>query len=414
MHRLKWLIPGMGIKRWIFMCIVGLGLIIGGSFFLPSENVIFKSAGLATLIFGIYLTVISIREMMRFFIGILLPQKRGRELVDIVYAKRQLSKGPNIVTIGGGTGLSVLLHGLKKYTNNISAIVTVSDDGGSSGRLSEEFGLLPPGDIRNCLVALAEAEPLMRDLFQFRFKENSELAGHNFGNLFITAMTELTGDFDKAIKASSKVLAIRGQVIPSTLKKVTLMAKDKEGHTVKGETEITKNEGHIDKLYLDPPHCESTNEVRDAISHAHVIILGPGSLYTSIISNLLIKDIFKGIIDSRALKIYVCNVMTQSHETDGYSASDHVKAIISHGSPGLIDYVIVNTQEITREFSDKYKKENAYPVLSDSENIRKMGYKVIEDDVVSATDHVRHNSEKLSKIIIDLINKSKISNGRDK
>jgi uncharacterized cofD-like protein len=411
MNKFKWLLPGMGIKRWIMLCVVGislltLGAFLLGSFKIGSSNLIFRILGTIILLGGVYFLVVGVKELIRFIIGILLPQRES-ELVDIVYTKQHLAKGHNIVAIGGGTGLSVLLHGLKKYTSNISAIVTVADDGGSSGRLRKEFDMLPPGDIRDCLVALADTEPLMRDLFQFRFKKGSPLSGHNFGNLFITAMTQLTGDFDKAIKASSKVLAIRGQVVPSTLRKVTLIAKHKNGKTTRGETNITESDQKIDKVYLEPENCEATKEAVEAIVKADAIILGPGSLYTSILPNLLIDDIKRAVRESMATKIYVCNVMTQSHETDAYSASEHVKAITSHTGEDIIDYVIVNKQKIPREFLEKYKKENAYPVTNDSNVIRDLGYTVIEENVINTIDHVRHNSEKLTQIIIDLVSEIK-------
>jgi uncharacterized cofD-like protein len=407
MNKLKWLLPGMGIKRWIMLCVAGISLLALGAFLLGSfevsaGNLFFPILGIIILLGGVYFLVVGVKELIRFILSVLLPQRES-ELVDIVYTKQHLSKGPNVVAIGGGTGLSVLLHGLKNYTSNISAIVTVADDGGSSGRLRKEFDMLPPGDIRDCLVALADTEPLMRDLFQFRFEKGSPLSGHNFGNLLITAMTKLTGDFEKAIKASSKVLAIRGQVIPSTLRKVTLIAKHKNGKTTRGETNITESDQKIDKVYLEPENCEATQDAIEAILKADAIILGPGSLYTSVLPNLLIGDIKKAVRESMATKIYACNVMTQSHETDAYSASEHVKAITRHAGDDIIDYVIVNKQKIPREFLEKYKKENAYPVTNDSNVIRDLGYTVIEENVINTIDHVRHNSDKLTEIIINLI-----------
>jgi uncharacterized cofD-like protein len=407
MRKFRWLLPGMGIKRWIMLCVLGisflaLGAFLFGTFNIGPENLVLRILGIIILLTGVYFLIVGVKELIRFIISVLLPQRESG-LVDILYAKQHLSKGPNIVAIGGGTGLSVLLHGLKNYTSNISAIVTVADDGGSSGRLRKEFDMLPPGDIRDCLVALADTEPLMRDLFQFRFKKGSPLSGHNFGNLFITAMTKLTGDFEKAIKASSKVLAIRGQVIPSTLRKVTLVAKHINGNTTRGETKITESSQKIDEVFLEPKSCEATSEALKAIKEADAIILGPGSLFTSILPNLLIDDIKKAVRESMATKIYVCNVMTQSHETDAYSASQHVNAITKHAGDDVIDYVVVNKQKIPREFLEKYKKENAYPVKNDSNAIRDLGYTVIEENVINAIDHVRHNSDKLTKIIINLI-----------
>ncbi len=405
MRIFKWLYPGMNIKRWIALSAVGIIFILIGTIeaitqFGEDRNSI---PGLVTLVCGIILTIIGIKRMIKSFIVIFKPLYREKDLVDIVYKKRQLSRGPKIVVIGGGTGLSVLLHGLKAFTSNLTAIVTVADDGGSSGRLRQQFNILPPGDIRNCLVALADAEPLMRDLFQFRFPEGTELAGHNFGNLFITAMTELAGDFEKAIKESSAVLAIRGQVIPSTLKRVTLMADHSDGSKTYGETRISKSTTPINRVHLMPKDCLPTADALQAITNAEAIILGPGSLYTSVLPNLIIKNIPEAIEASRAIKIYICNVMTQTGETDNYTAFDHIKAINTHTNRKIMDYCIVNTSAIPDDFLKKYKEENADPVIADAQKIKDSGISVIADDVISTKDYVRHNSEKISKIIINLV-----------
>jgi uncharacterized cofD-like protein len=342
--------------------------------------------------------------MVRSFVAAFVPSSKDAELVDILYQKKQLGRGPKIVTVGGGTGLSVLLTGLKEYTSNISAIVTVADDGGSSGRIRQEFDILPPGDIRNCLVALADAPALMRDLFQFRFDTSSDLSGHSFGNLFITVMTRLTGDFEKAIKETSKVLALRGQVIPSTLDKVILVAQHKDGTTTVGENSIPKAQRPIKNVSLNPVMPQATPDAIKAIKEARAIVLGPGSLYTSIIPNLLIKEISDAIISSSAVKVYVCNAMTQAGETDGYAASDHVKALIQHSNPKILDYCIVNTGEIPKEIQQRYKEEKAYIVANDKKNIENMGYRVIEDDfVVIEAGVVRHDPAKLAGIIAGLI-----------
>ena len=285
------------------------------------------------LLLGIIILIMGIKRLMQAFIAAIMPASRENELVDILYQRKQLSRGPKIVSVGGGTGLATLLTGLKEYTSNITAIVTVADDGGSSGRLRQQFDILPPGDIRNCLVALADASTMMRDLFQFRFEKGSDLAGHNFGNLFITVMTRLTGDFEKAIRETSKVLALRGQVIPSTLNNVVLVAEHKDGSVTEGEDKIPKANKPIDKVFLRPAGSEATPEALRAIREADLIVLGPGSLYTSIIPNLLIKEITGAIAASRAMKVYVCNVMTQPGETDGYTASNHIKALIEHSHP---------------------------------------------------------------------------------
>ncbi|MDP2939213.1 MAG: YvcK family protein [Candidatus Omnitrophota bacterium] len=405
----KWLYPGMKIKRWILISFLGI-FVVGGSsaVFLTQPYGIVKFLGLVVICMGIILIILGIGNIISSFITIFLPQ-REREFINILYQKRLLERGPRIVTVGGGTGLSVLLHGLKEYTNNITAIVTVADNGGSSGRLREQFDVLPPGDIRNCLVALADAEPLMRDLFQFRFDKNSEFHGHNFGNIFITAMTKLTGDFEVAIKESSKILAIRGQVVPSTLDNVSLVAEYQDGSRTEGEAQIPKKTSLIRRVYLRPQETTPTKEALRAIQDAEVIIFGPGSLYTSIIPNLLVKGIPEAIANSPALKIYVCNIMTQNGETDGYSAFDHVEAIVKHTNPRIIDCCIVNVARIPKSLLGKYELEKSFPVLSDSRRIRELGYRVIEENLISTRDFVRHDADKLSKLIINLLESYKVA-----
>lgn len=408
----KWLYPGMKIKRWIIVCAAGLLAVMWGTAIgvQAAEATAVLIAGMVVVTIGIAALVFGIKRMMKSMIMMVLPDEKEKELVDIVYAKRQLSKGPKIVAIGGGTGLSVLLHGLKQYTSNITAIVTVADDGGSSGKLRKQFDILPPGDIRNCLVALADAEPLMQQLFQFRFEEGSDLAGHNFGNLFITAMTKVVGDFDMAIKESSKVLAIRGHVVPSTLKRVTLVAEHRDGARTFGETRISRSTSPIARVYLRPEDCFPTPAALEAIAAADMIILGPGSLYTSVLPNLIIKQIPEAIRASDAIKIYICNVMTQSGETDSYGAADHVQAIKEHAGEGMIDYCLVNTGTIPEPFLDKYRRENAVPVVADVERIQAMGINVLTENMVSAVDYVRHDSDKIARKIIDMVIEEKYKN----
>lgn len=402
-EKLRWLYPGMKVKRWILLCAFGIFLIIFGSAqFVTSHLFQIKILVLFILLLGIISLILGIKKMLESFIALFLPRKE-KLLLDIVYQKRYLERGPKIVVLGGGTGLSTLLYGLKEYTNNLTAIVTVADSGGSSGRIREQFDILPPGDIRNCLIALADAPSLMQDLFQFRFSEDSELKGHNFGNLFITVMTKLTGDFEKAIKESSKVLAIRGQVLPSTLKKITLVAEYQDGSIVEGEDSIPKKKHIIKRVYLKPEDPLPTPEAIKAIEEADAIVIGPGSLYTSIIPNLLVKGITRAIVRSNSPRIYVCNVMTQSGETDGYTGFDHLQALLSHTHPYLVDYCILNTSTPPKEILAKYESESAFPVFPDSERIKNLGIETIEDDVISTTNYVRHNPEKLAKIIIDLI-----------
>jgi len=402
---LKWLYPGIGLKRWVALSLFGIIILIFSSGKLRTDEfLIFKILDAVILFSGIIILILGIKRILKSLIAVFVPASRGMDLLDIIYQNKQVNRGPKVVVIGGGTGLSVLLSGLKQFTSNLSAIVTVADDGGSSGRLREEFDILPPGDIRNCLVALADAPALMRDLFQFRFETTSELSGHSFGNLFITVMTRLTGDFEKAIKETSKVLALRGQVIPSTLSKVVLVAKHKDGTTTVGENSIPKKNRAIESVYLDPGKPQATSDAIKAIKEAQVIVLGPGSLYTSIIPNLLVREIVDAIANSDAVKVYVCNAMTQPGETDSYSASEHLRALISHSHAKIIDYCIINTAEVSKDILMRYAAQGSYLVINDRRKIEDMGYRVIEDDFVTVEDSlIRHDQLKLAKIILGFI-----------
>ena len=308
-----------------------------------------------------------------------------------------------MVAIGGGTGLSTLLRGLKAHTPHITAIVTVADHGGSSGRLRRELGVLPPGDFRNCFAALADDEALITQLFQYRFGQGEGLNGHSFGNLFITAMIKITGDFEKAVKESSKVLAIRGRVIPSTLEQVRLIAEYNDGSKVLGESKISEKKKPIKKIFLNRLGCEPTPEAINAIKQADTVIIGPGSLYTSIIPNLLIEGITKAILESKAIKIYVCNIMTQHGETDGYSAYDHLNALVRHSHLKILDYCIVNSAQLPQDLIERYREEKSYPILIDSRRIRALGYRIIEEEIVTTKEYIRHDPPKLAKIILGLI-----------
>jgi uncharacterized cofD-like protein len=406
MKYFKWLYPGIGVKRWVTLATLGLGLMIvvavSAIQTISRHNVLLASFALAALIFGIFLVYTAIKNIVRTFVRALMPSPR-EDLASLVYQSRQrdyLSRGPRIVAIGGGTGLSMLLSGLKLHSSNVTAIVTVTDTGGSSGILRDEFDILPPGDIRNCLVALADAEPLIRDLFQYRFEEGG-LKGHSFGNLFITALSKVTGDFERAIKESSKVLAIRGRVIPSTLNQVSLVAEFVDGRVIEGETNITGYGKTIKRVSLKPPDCPATPEALEAIENAELIVMGPGSLYTSILPNLLIKDIMERIVDSSALKIFIVNAMTQPGETDHHSAYDHLQSLISHTDPRILDVCFVNTGTIPKHVLARYQEAFAYPIKLDTAMIREKGYEVLEGDMLKVDDQVRHNSEKLAKLMLD-------------
>jgi len=312
---------------------------------------------------------------------------------------------PAIVVIGGGTGLSVLLKGLKQYTSRITAMVTVSDDGGSSGRLRSELGVLPPGDIRNCLVALAETETLMNRVFQHRFLQGGSLQGHNLGNLLLVAMTEITGDFILAIREVSKVLAVRGKVLPATLEPVILGGIMADGNQVIGETAIRDYPASIKEIYLIP-ECGPLPETLQAINEADAIIIGPGSLYTSIIPNLLVKGVIEAIADSRAPKFYISNIMTEEGETDNFTAADHLRVMQKHTGKQIIDYAVVNSGKLDEERLKRYIEEKAVPVRSSLDEITKMGINIIERDLVSDTEVAWHDADKLARVILEKIGES--------
>ncbi len=423
-NMLKWLYPGMKVKRWLFLAVVGvllvglgLALIINIKLLSAFEQAFMRSVylftgelrtpvtvlnGVIIILLGVFLITLGVRQMIRSIVSVILPEETDN-LVEIVYQSRQLHRGARVVVIGGGTGLATLLRGLKRYTCNITAIVTVADDGGSSGRLRTEMGILPPGDIRSCLVALADTEPLMEKLFQYRYKNLEGLAGHSFGNLFIATMTEITGDFEQAIKESSKVLAIRGQVLPSTLESVVLHAQMADGTEIAGESDITRAHRRIKRVFLQPENAPANSEAVEAIANADIVVLGPGSLYTSILPNLLVKGIAEALEATRALKLYVCNVMTQPGETDGYTASDHVKAIIDHVDRRVIDYVLVNDEEVPAHLAEKYREQGAFAVEPDVAKIAQIGPQPIPARLISETDLVRHDSRKLAGAVMRLI-----------
>lgn len=313
-----------------------------------------------------------------------------------------VDKEAKVVVIGGGTGLSVLLKGLKNYTSHLTAVVTVSDDGGSSGRLRAEMGVLPPGDIRNCLVALAETETLMDKVFQHRFDHEGSLNGHNLGNLLLVALTEIAGDFVSAIQEVSKILKVRGRVLPATLEHVALGARMKDGMLIYGETSIRNYGGEIESLFLVPEKCLPVPDALEAIMEADIIVLGPGSLYSSIIPNLLVEGIGSALARSKARKVYVSNIMTEHGETDSFTAADHLQVIMRYLPESAVEYIIVNNGVIDEGILKRYRGEQAVPVLSNRPEIEAMGIKLIEADLVSDSDLAWHDSEKLAQVIMNL------------
>lgn len=314
-----------------------------------------------------------------------------------------LENVPHVVVIGGGTGLSVMLRGLKKKPLDITAIVTVADDGGSSGVLRDELQIPPPGDIRNVMGSLSEAEPLLSQLLQYRFKQVDGLIGHPLGNLMLAALSDITGDFVGAVRELSRVLAIRGRVLPAADIPIVLKAEMEDGTFVTGESKIPQAGRRIKRVSIEPKDVAPLPETVEAIRRADAIVLGPGSLYTSIIPNLLVPDIAKAIVESPALKVFICNVMTQPGETDSYSVSDHINAVYDHIGCKIFDYVIVNNGAIPPEVERKYSEEGASPVALDLEDAARQGYQVIADELVYFHTYLRHDADKLSHHIYQLV-----------
>lgn len=408
-------------KRWIILGIVGVIFIIFGAGDIIHKKDSFicnTTINVLFIILGSLIVYFAVMQIVNSYISFVSNETcnfsfSSKKLNSYSNEKMNLSKGPKIVAIGGGTGLSTMLRGLKRYTSNITAIVTVGDDGGGSGALREDLGILPPGDIRNCILALAETEPLMKELLQYRFKEG-RLLNQSFGNLFLAAMDGISGSFEEAVKKMSDVLAVTGKVLPVTLEDMVLKATLKNGNIVKGESIIPKKvieqKSPIDRLEIEPEDSKALNEAIEALNEADAIVIGPGSLYTSIIPNLLVKDITDSIIKSKAIKIYVSNVMTQPGETDDYLLEDHIQAIYKHSSNKSIDYAIINSSGISRELKEKYLEKQSIPVCY-SENIEEiLNLKIIFGDIISTdNNYLRHSPEKLANIIINLIKKEKLS-----
>lgn len=316
---------------------------------------------------------------------------------------KQLQRRARIVAMGGGTGLSVVLRGLKEFDVDLTAIVTVADDGGSSGRLRTDLAIPPPGDIRNCLVALADTEPLLERLLQFRFPAGEGLAGHSFGNLFLAAMTHIMGDFESAIRETSRVLAVRGRILPAVREDVVLRAVLEDGTIVEGESNIPLAGSKVERVELYPTELHPLPEAIEAIRQADAIVVGPGSLYTSILPNLLVPELAEAIAQSRAKKIYVCNVMTQRGETDSFSASQHVEVIKRHIGRQLFDYIIVNASTLPAEALEQYQQQHSYPVLADVDALNRLGLRVIARDFVHYATYVHHDSRLVAEQIVSLI-----------
>ncbi|NJM95989.1 MAG: YvcK family protein [Phormidesmis sp. RL_2_1] len=423
----RWLRPGLFVKRWMFLSTIGiLAVGLGIMVWLKLTPVFYTVkfvgnvlnfitrlipsyvsgplaivGGLLFIIWGQTRTLFSIVE-------VLLPANNEDTLWDALATHRRLIRGPRIVVIGGGTGLSTLLRGLKRYSANITAIVTVADDGGSSGRLRREMGGIPPGDIRNCLTALADEEKLLTELFQYRFEAGSGLSGHSFGNLFLSAMNEITGDWERAIAASSQVLAIRGRVLPSTLSDVSLWANLSDGRHIQGESNITKARGSIDEIGCVPENPPALPQAIEAINSAEYIIIGPGSLYTSIIPNLLVPELVDALAARNVPSIYICNIMTEPGETQGYTVSEHIKAIDRACGQRLFDAVLVQKKIPSEAAINRYLKEGATPVILDRKAIIDSGRRIVIANVMDEEDTaVRHDPKRLARVLVKWYERTK-------
>jgi uncharacterized cofD-like protein len=409
----RWLYPGMHLKRWLLLVFGGITVLaLGTAIFLvdmyrdlPPDSIIFVLTGAdlerpirAALVAagGLLLTGIGVWGLMRSIVSPFV--QRGDSVMEVLYTKRYLGRGPRMVAIGGGTGLSTLLRGLKGYSANITAIVAVADDGGSSGRLRQQLGIVPPGDIRNCIAALADAEPLMTQLMQYRFPPGSGLDDHAFGNLFIAAMTAVTGDFEEAVRESNRVLAVRGQVLPATSVPLNLGAILASGRHLEGQVAISHAEEPIERVTIEPGDVRANPEALERILEADLVVIGPGSLYSSVLPNLLISDIRDAIVAASGVRVYVCNVATQPGETGAFSAARHLEALFDHVGDDLVDFALINGNHSAR----RPEGWLGQPVVVDERRLEDLPVTVIEQDLVDVTNAHRHDSVKLASALMRL------------
>jgi uncharacterized cofD-like protein len=417
----KWLAPGLLVKRWLFLSVVGVLLVGLGTAIALNLTPVFYTVeflgsvlrfittvfpsyitGPLAVLFGVGLILWGQLRTLGSITDVLLPNREDN-LIDMLMTQRRLHRGPKVVALGGGTGLSTLLRGLKLYSANITAVVTVADDGGSSGRLRREVGILPPGDIRNCLEALAAEERLLTDLFHYRFQAGDGLTGHSFGNLFLTAMNDITGDLEQAIAASSKVLAVRGEVLPATLSDVRLWAELADGRRIEGESNITKAQGRVVNIGCTPANPPALPRAVKAIQKADYIIIGPGSLYTSIIPNLLIPGIREAIADSPVPRIYVCNIMTEPGETQEFTVADHIRAIDQACGVALFDAVLVQKKPPSTAAIARYAESGSMPVRLDRATVMESGRRIVTANVMEEapqTGIVRHHPQRLAQVLL--------------
>ncbi len=411
----KWLYVGLHVKRWLILITIAMAMMgLGFAYILREVYVSYTFPAWASdltlqflprwlrgVLFISLASVISVVAAWKLNQSItravLPPSTRTSDLVDMVYRNRTRDRGPKIVAIGGGTGLSNLLRGLKQYTSNLTAIVTVADDGGSSGQLRRDLNVIPPGDIRNCIAALADAEPLVTELFQYRFDERAGgMAGHSFGNLFITAMAEVTGSMETGIAETSRVLAVRGQIVPASLEDVVLLARFTDGQLVRGESALPERGQPPVEVWVEPRDANAHPRAIAALLEADLIVIGPGSLYTSVLPNLLVRGITKAIADSGAYKIYVSNVATQHGETDGYTAADHYAAIRRHLHSDLVDAVLANSNLPGEALPADWQSQ---PVMA-AGDADYGDARLILADLVDHEKRYRHDGEVLASVVM--------------
>ena len=422
----RWLYPGMHIKRWLGAVLVGLTILALGVAILIIEayrNFIVEFPDIAVLLgaglerpiraaivlaAGLGLTGFGLWKLMHSVVSPFVA--RGDSVMEVLYTKRYLARGPRIVALGGGTGLSTLLRGLKAYSANITAVVAVADDGGSSGRLRQQLGIVPPGDIRNCIAALADAEPLMTQLMQYRFPPGSGLDEHAFGNLFIAAMTAVTGDFDEAVRESNRVLAVRGQVLPATSVPLNLSGRLASGRVVTGQAALSRAGESITRVQIDPADVRANPEALERILEADLIVIGPGSLFSSVIPNLLITDIHDALSAAEGLRVYVCNVATQPGETGGFNASRHLTTLFDHGGDGLIDIVLANRNLAARRPAGW----QGQPVELDTRGLEELPVVIVEDDVVDDQNAHHHDPDKLAAVLLRLLEEDRPARQRQR
>lgn len=414
LRSIRWLYPGLGIKRWILVIFFGSLLSSAGAASLifglltsepePRANA-YSLAGLL-FVLGALALFMGVYRLMKSIGGLLSKSSQHKDLLDIAYEQRALAHGPRVVVLGGGTGMSNLLTGLKEKTREITAIVSVADDGGSSGRLRREFDIAPPGDIRKCLIALSEEAPLMGKLLGYRFNE-SELEGHAFGNLFLTVLTRITGDFGEAVREANNILSVRGKVVPATLERVFLVATHVDGTKTTGQRLISESTNRIDRVELKPNPGRAARDILEAIAEADLIVLGPGSLYTSVIPNLLLDGLPEAIRRSQAKAVYVCNVMTHEGETAGFSFKDHIDALEKHANGQILDCVLANSGRFPRKELKELEAHGDAPVRYEPADYSSNGgeppFKLVEVDLVDRGSILRHDPHKLSSALMDIL-----------